>query len=123
MKKELFEIKEHDLEDTFTTILLNLPHDIVKEISEKDPGPYKVEVSIQGVRVNSGVFFSVIKDVLDHYAKHIKETYDVSNIDKMIHEESEAKLKDEAYSTIQKLKELAEKLETIDDILVPYWEK
>lgn len=80
-------------------------------------------VMFNGVEMPGEVLEEVLKFFCNAIEKHYIEKYDVERLDRIIDEKARALLKTEADKALEKIYELQRKLEEVDDILVPHWER
>ena len=121
---QLVHLNPDNIHDIFTNLILNLPHSKVREIAKgmKD-GHVEVTITVAGVEISTDDIVQVFENLAKDLDEHYRRTYDVTNLDKLIHEESEAKLRDEVQPLRDKLEDLTRQLDEIGDLLTPYWEK
>ncbi len=88
-----------------------------------EDGVINCEVIFNGIKVDG----SVLESTLQHFVKVIedefKEKYDTTRLDDIIENKAKELLKQYADNALDKLQDLQRKLEEVDELLIPHWQR
>jgi len=89
----------------------------------KDDKVLDVEVLVNGISIPAEDFENTLKSLIDQVETSVRNKYDADNIDKEIEDRANEILKTHANNALESLHELQQKLENVEDLLVPHWER
>lgn len=100
---------------------------VVEEVAEtpewKKLGEIQGTLTFNGVEVSAQVLEDALKHVFSRIETYYAEEYDADAFDARVEEKAKELLKEHAGNPLQQLHELVGRLEGIDDVLVPHWER
>jgi hypothetical protein len=80
-------------------------------------------LTINGVEIPAQIVEDWLQSQFEVLCKKAKENYDPENFDKRVEEKAKELLKLHADNALEKIYELQSRLEDVDSLLTPYWER
>jgi hypothetical protein len=86
-------------------------------------GEIRGTILYNGIEVSAESLETSLKGVIVRVESYYREQYHADRFDKAVEEKAEAILKEHADNALNKIRDLAVKLEEADTLLVPHWER
>lgn len=105
------------LEDT------DVAEKLTKTESYKNDGILTAVVIVNGVEIPAKAMEDAFHFLLNQVEEQVRIKYDAANIDKLANERAKEILKEQAGDVLSALSDVQYKLEQIDDMIIPFWER
>jgi len=116
-----------DTEKIITHLMLKQKHELIDKLAQTNKegnvrtDRFEAKVTINDIEIDFNIFELWMMDVYDKTIQEAKNEF--KDLDAEVGRRLEKRLKEEAKPLIDKMDDLRYKLEDIESVLIPYWER
>jgi len=101
----------------------NVVDSVAESEDWKERGKLTATVFINGIEIPAESFEKTLQDLFCRVEESMRKKYNTEEFDARVEDRAKVLLKEYADNALDKITNLCQTLENVEDVLIPYWER